>query len=119
MLRVETSKTLYAPGDTVELILTNQGDAPLAYNICFGTRLERQTGASWVAIPDPPNQPPCTADLSSLLPAQQASGRFALRSDLNPGSYRYHLESVLRSNPDAVLPYTERISNTFEVRAKS
>jgi hypothetical protein len=82
-LRAEPSTA--APGDTVELILTNQSGGTLGYNLC-SSGMEQRAGASWTSVP---SNRMCTMELRMLPPGESARFPLGLESGLSAGEYRF------------------------------
>lgn len=106
---LRTSATLYAPGASGELILSNTLNHPIGYNLCTAS-LERRQGSTWVSAEN--GDRVCTMELRLLQPGGTASFRFTLRADLPPGEYRY---STRLENMSTGVGQVHA-SNTFGVR---
>lgn len=75
-----------APGDTITLVLRNDSQDELGYNLCTSS-LHRRTGeGAWDPIA---SERVCTLELRSLSPRQRATLRLDLPQNLAPGTYRF------------------------------
>lgn len=95
------------PGDTVTLVLRNDSQDELGYNLCT-SELSRQTGDdAWDPVP---SDRACTMELRSLSPRQRATFRIDLPADLAPGTYRFEtsVERMARNARETVAtePFT-------------
>jgi hypothetical protein len=85
----------YHQGDTTRIILSNQTDHPVIYNLCF-SGLERSVddGWSYVIGPTPPidgetdRSAVCQAIARTLAPDRTARLQFPLPDTLSEGTYR-------------------------------
>lgn len=85
----------YHPGDTTRVVLSNQTDSPVLYNLCFSD-LERDAddGWSYVVGPIPPldvetgRSVACQAIAKTLIPDRTARLHFPLPDTLSEGTYR-------------------------------
>lgn len=75
-----------APGDTVTLVLRNDSDDTLGYNLCTSSLSRRTESDTWDTVP---SDRACTLELRSLSPRQRATLRIDLPQDLAPGTYRF------------------------------
>ena len=72
-------------GDTATIILRNNSNVTLGYNLC-PTALERKDGEAWQAIP---SDRMCTMELRMLEPGQEARYQYPLPGNLIAGEYRF------------------------------
>lgn len=84
---LSTDAATYQPGDTVQLLLRNQGIQEVGYNLCFA-RLERQEGGAWVHTPHLGEGEACPAIQESLRGGARADGTLRLPTELPAGEYR-------------------------------
>ena len=74
-----------SPGESVTLVLRNESDAAIGYNLCT-SGLFRQSGAEWEQVPE---DRICTLELRILPPGEQADFTLQLPLGLESGTYRY------------------------------
>lgn len=101
-----TARTVYAPGETVEVQIENRGLRPLYYGGCWLT-VELQEGGRWVDVDAAPNRV-CTEELRVLGRGQALTVRRALREDLSAGEYRV----AFYFGPDDRSPIEEEVTAT-------
>ena len=115
LVRIEPTKTLYFPADTVSATFRNLGPNLLGYSNCHAT-LQRWEGSDWVVVP------PigfaglgCPDAARGSLPAgaTQESPVGVLSATLTSGTYRYRME-VITDNL-MLLPLESRLSAPFLV----
>jgi hypothetical protein len=105
-----TDRQTYAPGQTLRLILRNETQHPLGYNLCLST-LERREGEQWVAVPPDPDEI-CTTHLAVLLPGGETHYDFTLAAALPAGQFRYRT-SIENMGTNQTAPHT---SPPFQVQ---
>lgn len=95
------------PGDTMTLILRNDSQDELGYNLCTSELSRQAADDTWNPVP---SDRACTMELRSLSPRQRATFRVDLPADLEPGTYRFatRFERMERSVRDTVVtePFT-------------
>lgn len=84
-----------APGDTVTLVLRNDSDDTLGYNLCTSSLFRRTESDTWDPVP---SDRACTMELRTLSPRQRATLRIDLPQDLAPATYRFE-STVERLEP--------------------
>lgn len=85
----EVTETRWGRGDTILVLLGNESDEPLGYNLCVAG-LERLTAGAWQPVQQLPDNVFCTLELRVLEPAESAYGRQVVYSFIEPGAYRFH-----------------------------
>ena len=111
----EAAAAVYAPGDTIEAELRNEGKEEATYNFCF-TSLDRREGASWKvldwSIVAPTHGVTCltiglalapggAATLRALLPPHAEGGEYRLRTFVSVyGFGLFELPTRFTVNPD-------------------
>ena len=106
----ETSATEYAPGDTVSVILENESDEAVGYNICFAFLELERNGEVVPAGLGPDESTVCQANLPGLAPGEVAEGVAYLPDDLEAGTYRLATEVEVGDDRQRV------VTNSFGVR---
>lgn len=74
------------PGDSVTLVLRNDSQDELGYNLCTSGLLRRTDGDAWEPVP---SDRACTRELRMLSPRQRATYDLDLPAGLAPGTYRF------------------------------
>jgi hypothetical protein len=106
MLTVD--RDTYHPGDTTRVVLSNQTDTPVLYNLCFSD-LERSAGDGWSYVigPIPPldveasRSVACQAVAKTLAPDRTARLNFPLPDTLSEGTYRITTDVEGAADEDA------------------
>ncbi|WP_224247387.1 immunoglobulin-like domain-containing protein [Hyalangium gracile] len=112
-----TDATEYEPGDTVQLVLQNQGLRKVGYNLCT-VRVERRQGIEWAYAPHLGEAEACELMLHTLEGGEQAQGTLRLPAQLQAGEYRIvHDVDTLRTDSQGRTIQEPVISNTFRVGA--
>lgn len=99
-----------APGDTVTLVLRNDSEDTLGYNLCTSDLFRRTDADTWDAVP---SDRACTMELRSLSPRQRATFRLELAADVAPGTYRFEtrVEVIQRDVRETV------VTEPFEIES--
>lgn len=74
-----------APGDSLTLILRNDSQTEIGYNLC-SSGLEQNADGGWRTVP---SDRVCTMELRMLAPGEVARYPLELELGLTPGEYRY------------------------------
>jgi hypothetical protein len=82
-LRVEPAAV--QSGDSITLVLRNNSDATVGYNLC-ASALERRNMDAWQAVP---SDHVCTMELRSLPAGQETRYNMVLPANLSAGEYRF------------------------------
>ncbi|RKH68962.1 hypothetical protein D7W81_11665 [Corallococcus aberystwythensis] len=110
-----TDATEYQPGDTVQLVLQNEGTRELGYNLCV-VRLERQEDSGWTHTPHLGESEACPLMLHTLDHGKQAQGTLRLPTELRAGEYRIvHEVDTLRTDSQGRTVHEPVTSNPFRV----
>ena len=110
-----TDATEYLPGDTVQLVLENQGTREVGYNLCF-VRVERQEDGGWVYTPHLDANEVCPAIQHTLKVGAEAQGTLRLPATLQAGEYRLVNDvDTLRNDSEGRSTQEPVTSNTFVV----
>lgn len=118
-VRIETDRTIYAPGDTVQLSITNTGTATVDYKLSCMVFLERLAGSTWTETASSAFGPfgllSCESSREWFDPGMVLTWAAELPDTLTPGNFRVRL-GILR-NHDTALPLhpDHSVSNTFAV----
>ena len=108
-LSVEPTR-LY-PGDDFSLVLTNDSDNTLGYNLCLDLTLERRTEKRWQTVDrglrlgrsrEPATL--CPSILNALAPGKQAGQRLHLDRGLRAGTYRILDDVVILTDDVNIQP---------------
>lgn len=107
-VRFEVSELSYAATDTIELVLSNQTESHLGYNLCFAV-LERRKGGNWERVErSPPDEGDCTTVQFILDPGQSVTARQAVEAWMEAGVYRFrHDVQLLPPREDVTLTSNE------------
>ena len=119
LLRIEPTKALYIPTDTVSVAMRNIGPAFLMFSSCTAT-LQRRNGRQWVIVPPIGNAGiDCPDTMRGQLPASTTSfvPVGVIPVGLQPGTYRYRMEAIATED-GSVLPLAARLSAPFLVAAQ-
>ena len=108
MATLTVDRDTYHPGDTTRVVLSNQTDHPVIYNLCF-SGLERSVddGWSYVIGPIPPTDEEtgrsvaCQAIAKTLAPDRTARLHFPLPDTLAEGTYRITTDVEGAADEDA------------------
>lgn len=105
-LRVEPA--IVQAGDTITLVLRNNSDTAVGYNLCTSA-LERQNAGAWQAVP---SDRICTMELRSLASGQETRYPFELPASLGAGDYRVvtGVENMPSGERNGVASQTFRIT---------
>ena len=103
--------TLFGPGDSITLALTNGTAREIGYNLCLG-RLERWDGKSWRSVQRRPDDSECTLPLYHLTPGDSVQYRQPVYAFIEGGTYRFR-DSIEWLGDGS---RAEVISNGFRVR---
>ena len=87
-MEFQVADTLFGPGDTIRVNLSNNTEYELGYNLCTGD-LERQIGGPWLVMERFPEGTACTTQLLRLPPGESALGVQIVYSFLDSGIYRF------------------------------
>ncbi|WP_147444124.1 MULTISPECIES: immunoglobulin-like domain-containing protein [Corallococcus] len=110
-----TDATEYQPGDTVQLVLQNEGTRKVGYNLCT-VRMERQEDSGWVYTPHLGENEACQLMQHTLKGGAQAQGTLLLPAALPTGEYRIvHDVDTLRTDSQGQTDREPVTSNTFHV----
>lgn len=95
-------RSVYAPGDSLTLTLTNRTSDEIGYNLCPAA-LETRDGVSWETGPGLTEV--CTMELRVLAPAASATHRHMLPTNLAAGEYRVlvNVETPLGNGTEGVV----------------
>jgi hypothetical protein len=83
---LSTDATEYRPGDTVQLLLQNEGHREVGFNLCFA-RLEHREDGAWVHTPHRGENEVCQANQLPLPAGSHAEGSLRLPTELPAGEY--------------------------------
>lgn len=97
--------------DTIQVVLRNESDRPLGYNLCMKL-LERRENGRWQAVQTLPENTACTAQLNVLEPGESVVGPQVVYSFIQEGTYRFRTGVEWPLNDGNV----ELVSNEFRVR---
>jgi uncharacterized protein YijF (DUF1287 family) len=112
---LSTDATEYQPGDTVQLVLQNEGLREVGYNLCT-VRLERREDSGWTHTPHLGEDEACPLILHTLGVGAQAQGTLRLPVELQAGEYRIaHDVDTLRTDSQGRAVHEPVISNPFLV----
>ena len=114
-LRIEPTRTTYAPGDLVEVTIRDAGARGVSYNACASV-LEQFDRGGWRAAPSfEDGDFLCDDVLHSLPSGTEATGTAGrLSVDIPGGTYRFRIGVIL--GPDEVpVPLDERVTAPFLV----
>jgi hypothetical protein len=110
-----TDAAEYQPGDTVQLLLRNQGLQEVGYNLCY-VRLERQEGDGWAHTPHLGEDEVCPAIQYSLEAHAHADGTLRLPKELPAGEYRVvHDVDARQTDSEGRSVHVSVVSGTFFV----
>ncbi|WP_375758419.1 immunoglobulin-like domain-containing protein [Corallococcus exercitus] len=110
-----TDATAYLPGDTVQLVLQNEGTREVGYNLC-SVRVERREDSGWLHTPHLGENEACPAVLHTLKIGAQDQGTLTLPSELQSGEYRIVSDvDTLRTDSQGRSRQEQVISNPFRV----
>lgn len=84
-VRLEVEPEVVTPGDSIELILTNESSGPVGYNLCT-SGLERRRDEGWQAVR---SDRVCTMELRTLPVGSEDRYSLGLPEELAPGDYRF------------------------------
>lgn len=87
-VRFEVPRESYTADDSIELLLSNETDSVLLYNLCFAA-LERRQGGSWHEVDRSRPDHVCTADLASLEPTESVTVNQDVEPWMDVGVYRF------------------------------
>ncbi|MBN8226824.1 hypothetical protein JYK02_04795 [Corallococcus macrosporus] len=112
---LSTDATAYLPGDTVQLVLVNEGTREVGYNLC-GARVEHREDGEWIPTPLLGETDACPAVLHTLKVGDQAHGMVTLHKELPAGEYRIvHDVDTLRTDAEGRSLQERVISNPFRI----
>ncbi|RKG93332.1 hypothetical protein D7V88_03045 [Corallococcus terminator] len=115
MVSLTTDATEYQPGDTVELVLQNQGTREVGYNLCV-VRIEHQEESGWIHTPHLSVGEACQLPSYTLKAGAEAHDTLRLPAALPAGEYRIvHDVDTLRTDSEGRSEREPVISNTFLV----
>ena len=80
--------TLFGPGDTIRVDLSNNTEYELGYNLCLAD-LERWVARRWLVVQRFPGLAACTTQLDILQPGESAFGLQPVYPFLDSGVYRF------------------------------
>jgi hypothetical protein len=110
-----TDAMQYQPGDTVQLVLQNQGIQEVGYNLCV-VRIERREDSGWTYTPHLGEAEACPLMLHTLRGGAQAHDTLRLPVELRAGEYRIvHDVDTLRTDSQGRSVHEPVISNPFLV----
>ena len=110
-----TDDTKYQPGDTVQLVLQNEGIRKVGYNLCT-VRVELREDSGWTHTPHLGETEACQLMLHTLGGGEEAHGMLRLPAELRAGEYRIvHDVDTLRTDSQGQSIHEPVISNTFLV----
>jgi len=95
---ITLDRTTYTPASTVQVTVTNGSLVVLGYNQCSSRTVERQSGQTWAAIPEPGRM--CTMELRLLNPKETQTFGVTLPQNATAGTYRLVL-GLSRQGPVA------------------
>jgi len=115
MPTLTVDRDTYHPGDTTRVVLSNQTDTPVLYNLCFSA-LERSAGDGWSYVigPLPPTDAEtgrsvaCQAIAKTLAPDRTARLHFLLPDTLAEGTYRITTDVEGAADEDASSQESDR-----------
>lgn len=87
-LTFSVTRSEWAPGDTIRVLLRNDSDQALGYNLCMKV-LERRIDGQWRSVQSLPENTACTLQLDVLDPGESALGGLVVHSFIEPGTYRF------------------------------
>ena len=87
-IEFQVADTLFGPGDTIRVNLSNNTEYELGYNLCL-VDLERRVDGSWLVVQRFPQNTFCTDQLSILQPGESAFGLQIVYPFLDSGIYRF------------------------------
>jgi hypothetical protein len=102
-LRVEAA----AARDSVRLVLSNDSNEEVGFNLCTSA-LERRTGAAWEPVAE---DRVCTMELRLLPVGREAAYTLGIPAGLTPGVYRYRAGIEMMASGAAA----SVVSDGFEV----
>lgn len=113
-LRIEPTRALYTPGDTVELTVRNVGNVRLSYATC-GSTLEEFNRGDWQLVAVPSSN---CGDVGTLLDVGESRDSFAgvLPASVPAGTYRYAIHDAHLDQGSGVLPAESLVSAAFLVQ---
>ena len=109
-MEFQVADTLFGPGDTIRVDLSNNTEYELGYNLCLAD-LERRVDGRWLVVQRFPQNTFCTDQLSILPPGESTFGVQIVYSFLDSGIYRFRDQVELFDGPGQV----EVISNAFRI----
>ena len=83
---VVADKATYPRNAAVNLRLTNNTADTLGFNRCSSRTVERQSGQTWAAIPEPGRM--CTMELQLLKPGETQTITVSVPANVEAGTYR-------------------------------
>ncbi|SEN28687.1 hypothetical protein SAMN05444354_13657 [Stigmatella aurantiaca] len=111
-----TDATAYQPGDTVQLLLQNQGTPKVGYNFCIVRIERREEDAGWTHTPHLGEDEACPAMSQTLKGGAQAQGTLRLPVELRAGEYRIvHEVDTFRTDSQGRTVQEPVTSNLFLV----
>ncbi len=87
-LEFQVADTLFGPGDTIRVNLSNNTEYELGYNLCLAD-LERRVDGSWLVVQRYPQDTDCIAPLYVLQPGESTFGVQIVYPFLDSGIYRF------------------------------
>ncbi len=86
-MEFQVADTLFGPGDTIRVNLSNNTEYELGYNLCFAD-LERRVDGSWLVVQRYPQGTACITPLYILPPGESTFGLQIVYPFLDSGVYR-------------------------------
>ena len=87
-LTLGVTRSDWRQNDTARVVLRNDSDRPLGYNLCTKA-LERREGGQWRTVQSLPENTACTLQLYIMEPGDSAVGGLVLHPFIEPGTYRF------------------------------
>ena len=87
-IEFQVAETLFGPGDTIRVNLSNNTEYALGYNLCTAD-LERRVDGSWLVVQRYPQDTSCTLQLDILRPGESTFGVQIVYPFLDSGVYRF------------------------------
>ena len=108
-LEFHVAGTLFGPGDTIRMDLSNNTEYELIYNLCLAD-LERRGARGWPVVQRLPEGAACTTQGLILRPGESAFGLQPVYPFIDSGVYRFR-DQIEWPIGDRV----EVVSNTFRI----
>ena len=87
-IEFQVAGTLFGPGDTIRVNLSNNTEYELGYNLCLAD-LERRVAGGWLVVQRFPQGTACITPLYILQPGESTFGLQIVYPFLDSGVYRF------------------------------